>query len=117
MRENNDNRVEKLFIHITGMQSFLFNNSVANEELYYYLRKNPMLAVFIFNKYKNNRDFIQELCDPSNPIYLEIVVENLKEKFQITEVKEDIGALRRDRSSVLGQLNNVKKDCLIEPRS
>jgi chromosome segregation ATPase len=39
-----------------------------------------------------------------------MVAESLMETFQITDVKEDIEALRRDRSSVIGQLNDVKKE-------
>ena len=108
--KDNDEGKETLSVHITDMPSFLFNNNVTNEELYTYLKENPKAALFIFNKYKNNRDFIKELCDPRNPIYLETVAENLKETFQITDVKEDIEALRRDRSSVIGQLNDVKKE-------
>ena len=108
--KDNDEGRETLSVHITDMPSFLFNNNVTNEELYTYLKENPKAALFIFNKYKNNRDFIKELCDPRNPIYLETVAENLKETFQITDVKEDIEALRRDRSSVIGQLNDVKKE-------
>ena len=108
--KDNDEGRETLSVHITDMPSFLFNNNVTNEELYTYLKEHPKSALFIFNKYKNNRDFIKELCDPRNPIYLETVAENLKETFQITDVKEDIEALRRDRSSVIGQLNDVKKE-------
>ena len=108
--KDNDEGKETLSVHITDMPSFLFNNNVTNEELYTYLKENPKASLFIFNKYKNNRDFIKELCDPRNPIYLEMVAENLKETFQITDVKEDIEALRRDRSSVIGQLNDVKKE-------
>ena len=108
--KDNDEGVETLSVHITDMPSFLFNNTVTNQELYTYLKENPKASLFIFNKYKNNRDFIKELCDPRNPIYLETVAENLKETFQITDVKEDIEALRRDRSSVIGQLNDVKKE-------
>ena len=108
--KNNDEGVETLPVHITDAPSFLFKNSANNEELYYYLREKPMAAVFFFNKYKDNRDFIKELCDTRNPIYLEKVAENLMETFQVTDVKEDIEALRRDRSSVLGQLNDAKKE-------
>lgn len=108
--KDNDEGVETIPVHMTDALSFLFKNSANNEELYYYLREKPMAAVFFFNKYKDNRDFIKELCDPRNPIYLEMVAENLMETFQITDVKEDIEALRRDRSSVLGQLNDVKKE-------
>ena len=81
--KDNDEGRETLSVHITDMPSFLFTNTVTNEELYTYLKENPKASLFIFNKYKNNRDFIKELCDPRNPIYLETVAENLKETLQI----------------------------------
>ena len=93
-----------------GMPSFLFTDRVTNEELYSYLKENPKAALFIFNKYKNNRDFIKELCDPRNPIYLEMVAENLKETFQISEAKEDIESLGRERSNLIGQISELKKE-------
>ena len=108
--KDNDEGKETLSVHITDMPSFLFNNNVTNEELYTYLKENPKAALFIFNKYKNNRDFIKELCDPSNPIYLEMVAENLKETFQISDAKEDIESLNRERSSARNQLNDLKKE-------
>ena len=110
--KDNDEGVETLPVHITDAPSFLFKNSANNEELYYYLREKPMAAVFIFNKYKDNRDFIKELCDPRNPIYLEMVAENLMEKFQITEAKEDLEAINRERSNLRNQLNDLKKEVL-----
>ena len=108
--KDNDEGRETLSVHITDMPSFLFNNNVTNEELYTYLKENPKASLFIFNKYKNNRDFIKELCDPRNPIYLETVAENLKETFQITDVKEDIEALGRERSNLIGQISELKKE-------
>ena len=89
--------------------SFLFTNTVTNNELYAYLKKNPTASKFIFNKYKNNRDFIKELCDPSNPIYLEMVAENLKEIFKISEVKEDIGSLKKEQFDLQQNVNDLKK--------
>ena len=89
---------------------FIFTNNATNEDIYGYLKENPKAALFIFNKYKNNRDFIKELCDPSNPIYLEMVAENLKETFQISDAKEDIESLNRERSSARNQLNDLKKE-------
>ena len=108
--KDNDEGVETLPVHITDAPSFLFKNSANNEELYYYLREKPMAAVFIFNKYKDNRDFIKELCDPRNPIYLEMVAENLMEKFQLTEAKEDLEVINRERSNARNQLNDLKKE-------
>ena len=89
--------------------SFLFTNTVTNDELYTYLRKNPTASKFIFNKYKNNRDFIKELCDPSNPIYLEMVAENLKEIFKISEVKEDLESLKKERFDLQQNIIDLKK--------
>ena len=108
--KDNDEGVETLPVHITDAPSFLFKNIANNEELYYYLREKPMAAVFFFNKYKDNQDFIKELCDPRNPIYLEMVAENLMEKFQITEAKEDLEAINRERSNARNQLNDLKKE-------
>lgn len=93
-----------------GTPRFIFTNNATNEDIYGYLQEHPKSALFIFNKYKNNRDFIKELCDPSNPIYLEMVAENLKETFQITEAKEDIESLNRERSNARNQLNDLKKE-------
>ncbi len=89
--------------------SFLFTNTVTNDELYAYLKKNPTASKFLFNKYKSNRDFIKELCDPSNPIYLEMVAENLKEIFKISEVKEDIDSLKKERFDLQESVNDLKK--------
>ena len=89
--------------------SFLFTNTVTNDELYAYLKKNPTASKFIFNKYKNNRDFIKELCDPSNPIYLEMVAENLKEIFTISETTEDIDSLKKEQFDLQQNVNDLKK--------
>ena len=108
--KDNDERVETLPVHITDVPSFLFDNNVTNEELYYYLRGNPKGSIFIFNKYKNNRDFIKELCDPRNPLYLEAVTDELSETFQISDAKEDLESIQRERSSLRNQLNDLEKE-------
>ena len=97
-------------VQIDNTPVFLFANTATNEEIYAYLKENPKASVFLFRKYKNNQDFIKELCDPSNPIYLEMVAENLKETFQISDAKEDIESLNRERSSARNQLNDLKKE-------
>ena len=101
--------INPLTLQINDMPSFLFTDKVTNEELYVYLKEKPTASLFIFDKYKANRDFIKELCNPSNPIYLEMVAENLKATFQITEAKEDIESLNRERSNARNQLNDLKK--------
>ena len=104
------NEEEETKVEIDKIPKFIFNGGASNEELYNYLSGHPKSALFIFNKYKNNRDFIKELCDPSNPIYLEMVAENLKEVFQITEAKQDIESLNSERSNARNQLNDLKKE-------
>ena len=90
--------------------SFLFTDKVTNEELYRYLKKSSKSAVFIFNKYKVNREFIKEVCNSRNPLYLESVANELSETFQVGEAKEDIESLNRERSNARNQLNDLKKE-------
>ena len=114
LKQENEELKKRIDTNIVSFQvdnipSFLFTNTVTNDELYAYLKKNPTASKFIFNKYKNNRDFIKELCDPSNPIYLEMVAENLKEIFKISEVKEDIGSLKKEQFDLQQNTNDLKK--------
>jgi hypothetical protein len=101
---------EQAKVDVERIPKFIFNGSATNEELYNYLQNNPKASLFIFNKYKNNRDFLKEICDPLNPIYLEMVAESLRETFDISSLKEDIDKLKRERSNILGQIDEAKKE-------
>ena len=114
LKQENEELKKRIDTNIVSFQvdttpSFLFTNTVTNDELYAYLKKNPTASKFIFNKYKNNRDFIKELCDPSNPIYLEMVAENLKEIFKISEVKEDLESLKKEQFDLQENVIDLKK--------
>ena len=114
LKQENEELKKRIDTNIVSFQaenipSFLFTNTVTNDELYAYLKKNPTASKFIFNKYKNNRDFIKELCDPSNPIYLEMVAENLKDLFKISEVKEDLESLKKERFDLQQHINDLKQ--------
>ncbi len=114
LKQENEELKKRIDTNIVSFQadnipSFLFTNTVTNDELYTYLKKNPTASKFIFNKYKNNRDFIKELCDPSNPIYLEMVAENLKEIYKISEVEEDIDSLKKEQFDLQQNVNDLKK--------
>ena len=114
LKQENEELKKRIDTNIVSFQaenipSFLFTNTVTNDELYAYLRKNPTASKFIFNKYKNNRDFIKELCDPSNPIYLEMVANNLKDLFKISEITEDIGSLKKDQFDLQENVIDLKK--------
>ena len=97
-------------LQIDNTPAFLFTNTATNEEIYAYLKENPKASRFLFRKYKDNRDFIKELCDNSNPIHLDPVADELSETFQISEMKEDIESLSRERSNLRNQLNDLKRE-------
>ncbi len=114
LKQENEELKKRIDTNIVSFQadnipSFLFTNTVTNDELYAYLKKNPTASKFLFNKYKTNRDFIKELCDPSNPIYLEMVAENLKEIFTISETTEDIESLKKEQFDLQQNLNDLKQ--------
>ena len=97
--------------------AFLFTDTATNDELYEYLKKKPEASQFIYDKYKNNQNFIKEICNPKNPIYLGEVAKNLKELYQYQETikeyqktKEDI-AYNKDE---IEKLNREIQDRLKE---
>ena len=53
--------------------SFLLDSEVDKRQVYYYLKKNPGSAKFIYRKYRGLQPIIRELCDKENPLYLAII--------------------------------------------
>lgn len=88
--------------------SFIFTDTANNQEIYNYLKQNPNASRFIFRKYKLNREFIKEISDPENPIYIEKVADTLKDTFQISEMTEDIHTLEEKRALLQSDLNSLE---------
>ena len=91
-------------------EGFLLRRDVDIENLYMYLKKNHKAAQFIYQKYANVREVLKEICNPRNPLYIEAVANELKDLVELSDLKEDIESLRRERSNVIGQLNDIKKE-------
>lgn len=90
--------------------SFLMGTKATNEGIYDYLKSNPQASRFIFKKYKENEQFIKELCDPENPLYLEDVANNLMELYQISEDKENLEQIRNDVKKYTLDLDRLKTE-------
>ncbi|MGP6294497.1 coiled-coil domain-containing protein [Caldiplasma sukawensis] len=90
--------------------SFLMTTKATNEEIYDYLRDNPQACRFIYKKYKENQDFIKELCDPENPLYLKDVADNLMELYQISEMKENLEQIRSEIKKYSIDLDRLKQE-------
>ncbi len=91
-------------------EGFLLRRDVDIENLYMYLKKNHKAAQFIYQKYSNVREVLKEICNPRNPLYIEAVANELRDLVELSDLKEDIESIRRERSNVLGQLNDIKKE-------
>ena len=91
-------------------EGFLLEANVNVKNLYMYLKKNHKAAQFIYQKYASVREVLKEICNPRNPLYIEAVANELKELVELSDLKEDIESLRRERSNVIGQLNDIKKE-------
>ena len=98
----------KLFV--LESEGFLLEPHVNVQNLYMYLKRNPKSAQFIYEKYSEVRAVLKELCNPRNPLYIEAVANELKDLITITDVKEDIESLNRERSNLRNQLNDLKKE-------
>jgi archaellum component FlaC len=91
-------------------EGFLLEPHVNLQNLYMYLKKNHKAAQFIYEKYSEVRPVLKELCNPRNPLYIEAVANELRDLITITDAKEDIGSLNRERSNARNQLNDLKKE-------
>ena len=98
----NKNKPEKEVLSVEiekkkdDIPAFLFTDTVTNDELYGYLKKKPEASQFIYDKYKGNQNFIKELCNPKNPIYLGEVAENLKKLYEYQEIMKEYEKTKQD---------------------
>ena len=97
-------------LSVLESEGFLLEPHVNVQNLYMYLKKNPKSAQFIYEKYSEVRAVLKELCNPRNPLYIEAVANELKDLITITDVKEDIESLNRERANLRNQLNDLKKE-------
>ncbi len=90
--------------------SFLMTTKADNEEIYDYLKINPKASRFIFKKYRENQEFIKELCDPENSLYLKDVADNLSELYQISEIKDNLEQIRNDYNKYSIDIDRLKEE-------
>ena len=93
-------------------EGFLLKPNVDIENLYMYLRRNPKAAQFIYEKYANVREILREICNKKNPLYIEAVANELKDLITISDLKEDVESIRRERSNLIGQISELKNELL-----
>ena len=103
--------IQNLETRIAWMDtSFLLEKDGDRKTLYGYLREHPVSARFIYKKYESFRPVLNELCDPENPLYLPEVAEQLKDRFRIKDMEEEIRDLKEANTTLLGQKNNLVKE-------
>ena len=90
--------------------SFLLEPSIDVKKAYGYLKENPSGVRFVYKKYPNLRPILKEISDPENPLYLESVADRLKDLIELTDAKEDLEAINRERSDLRNKLNDLKKE-------
>lgn len=78
--------------------SFLLDSEVDKRQVYYYLKKNPGSAKFIYRKYRGLQPIIRELCDKENPLYLDEVRKALEGIVTIEDSKENLEKLKAEIS-------------------
>ena len=96
---------------------FLLESKVDSKTAYEFIRKYPESAQFLYRKYSDLRPIFRELCDPTNPLYLKDVAENLKGILDAETVKDDISKLRdqvrslsKERDKLSEEIGELSKD-------
>ena len=108
LKQQNEEMRSKL--SVLESEGFLLEPNVNVKNLYMYLKKNPTAAQFIYEKYANVRETLKEVCNVKNPLYIEAVANELKDLITITDAKEDLEAINRERSDLRNKLNDIKKE-------
>lgn len=105
--ENEEMRAK---LSVLENEGFLLRKDVDIENLYFYLKKNPKAAKFIYRKYQNARDILKEICNPQNPLYLEEVADELKDTIEITQVQNDISQLESEKRRLIDERSRIDTD-------
>ena len=105
LKLENEEMREKL--SVLESEGFLLRKDVDIENLYFYLKKNPKSAKFIYRKYQNVRDILKEICDPGNPLYLKEVGDELKDTIEITQVQNDISQLESEKIRLIDERSRI----------
>ena len=86
---------------------FFLKNEADPDQIYGYLKSNPVSAKFIYKKYVAIRPILNEICDPDNPLYLEEVANELIEAIKVTEAEIELADLERKKFEKQQEKNNL----------
>ena len=89
---------------------FLLESKVDSKTAYEFIRKYPESAQFLYRKYSDLRPIFRELCDPTNPLHLKDVAENLKGILDAETVKDDISKLRDQVRSLSKERDQLSEE-------
>lgn len=104
------NEQMKAKLSVLESEGFLLRRDVDIENLYFYLKKNPKAAQFIYRKYATVRDTLKEICDPQNPLFIEAIATELKDTMEVTEHNDDISSLKSEKNRLLQERSKVDNE-------
>ena len=109
--EDIENKVNKFDVDITGQKEpdFLFSDEATNREVYEYMKVHPPTAEYIFREYPDNRDFIEQICNPKHPLFLHEVSEAMKSLFTYIEADRSVEELEQQQKRLTANIENLKK--------
>jgi len=111
------NRKVEVFNVLENPPKFLFENQATNTELYNFLKHDPKSVRFFYKTYTENKTFLEKLCDPSYPLYLSEVEEELKLPIKARNMDEEIRSLSSfiqsktyEKNTLIESLNELDKE-------
>lgn len=88
----------------------LLDTTISNKDLYSLLKLHPESAEFAYKKFPVHQSLIEELCDPTNPLFLEEVSERLKDHFSFQDAQKELESVKAERSKIQNEVNTYKSD-------
>lgn len=96
---------------------FLLESRIDSKTAYEFIRKYPESSQFLYRKYSDLRPIFREICDPTNPLHLKDVAENLKDivdaetvNDDISRLKEHLRSLGKEKDDLTKEINELSKE-------
>ncbi len=87
----------------------LLKPAITPEIAYNLMVEHPESSKFIYKKYRDLKSVIEEVCDPENPLYKKDIADNLKDKFEVRSITDDVLQLRSEKLKMEKEKTDAEK--------
>lgn len=103
------NSMKEELSQVKGSPLVLLKPAISPEIAYNLMVEQPESARFIYKKYRDLKSVIEEVCDPENPLYKKAIADNLKDRFEVRQINDDILKLRSEKLKLEEEKRDTEK--------